>query len=142
MVKVGEYELKEDLYYWPRGITWAKKEPDGRVRVGFSDLAQKLAQQIRFARIKPKGSVIEQGRGVASVESQKWVGAVESPVSGTVDEVNANLRTKPKLINEDPYGEGWIAILKPSKPEELEGLVHGEAVVEWYKKEIETRVKK
>ncbi len=142
MVKVGEYELKEDLNYWPRGVTWAKKEPDGRIRVGITDLGQKLAQQLMFVRAKPKGTAIEQGKAVANIESQKWVGAVESPVTGTVDEVNAKLRATPKLINDDPYGEGWIAILKPTKPEEMEALVHGEASVEWYKKEIETRVKK
>ena len=142
MVKVEGYELREDLYYWPRGITWAKKEPDRRVRVGLTDLGQGLAQKIRFVRIKRKGRAVDQGKGVATIESQKWVGPAESPVSGVIDEVNEALRTKPSLMNEDPYGEGWVAVLKPSKPEELESLVHGEAVFEWYKKEIETRVKK
>jgi len=142
MVKVNEYELREDLYYWPKGITWAKIESDGRVRVGFTDLAQKLAGKIRFIRIRPKGMTVVQGKGVATIETGKWVGPVESPVSGIIDEVNEALRTKPTLMNEDPYGEGWVAMLKPSKLEELESLVHGEAVFEWYKKEIKARVKK
>jgi len=142
MVKVDGYELKEDLYYWSKGITWAKTEPDGRVRVGFTDLAQRLAGKIRFVRIKPKGVTVVQGKGVATIETGKWVGPMESPVSGTIDEINEALRTKPTLVNEDPYGGGWVAILKPSKPEEMESLVHGEAVFEWYKKEIEARVKK
>ena len=142
MVKVENYELREDLYYWAKGLTWAKKEPDGRIRVGMTDLAQALAQKIRFTRIKPKGMVIEQGKGIANVESQKWVGQVQSPVTGTVDEANPALRTKASLINDDPYSEGWVAIVKPSKPEELDCLIHGAAAVEWYKKEIETRIKK
>jgi glycine cleavage system H protein len=106
-----------------------------------TDLAQALAQKIRFTRIKPKGMVFEQGKGIANIKSQKWIGQVRSPVTGTVDEANPALRAKAALINNDPYGEGWVAIVKP-KPEELDGLVHGTAIVEWYKKEIETRTRK
>jgi glycine cleavage system H protein len=142
MVKVGEYELKEDLYYWSHGQTWAKLEPDGRVRMGVTDLAQKLAGKIRFVRIKPPGRSIDQGKGLATLETGKWVGPLESPISGTIEEINRALRRKPQALNDDPYGDGWIALLKPSKPEELQGLVHGEGLIDWYKKEIETREKK
>ncbi len=141
MVKVDEYELREDLYYWPKGLTWAKVEPDGRVKVGLTDLAQRLATKIRFIRTLPKGRAVDQGKMVATLETGKWVGPVESPISGTIDEVNMALRGKPTLVNDDPYGEGWVALLKPTKPEEIENLLHGEAIFEWYKKEIETRVK-
>jgi glycine cleavage system H protein len=142
MVKVGEYELREDLYYWSKGQTWAKQEPDGRVRVGITDLAGKLAGKIRFIRIKRPGSTIEQGKGVATMETGKWVGPLEAPISGTIEEINRALRRKPQALNDDPYGAGWIALLKPSNSEELQGLVHGEGLIDWYKKEIETRVKK
>jgi len=141
LVEVDGYELREGLYYWPRGLTWAKVEPDGRVRVGSTDLAQSLAKKIRFVSFKPKGSTVSQGKAVAAIETIKWVGPVESPISGTIEEVNEALRRKPTLINEDPYGEGWIALLKPTKPEELENLIHGEIIVRWYKREIATRVK-
>jgi len=142
MVKVGEYELREDLSYWSHGQTWAKLEPDGRVRVGVTDLAQKLAGKIRFVRIKPPGRSVEQGKGVATMETGKWVGPLEAPIGGTIEEINRALRRKPQALNDDPYGDGWIVLLKPSKPEELQGLVHGEGLIDWYKKEIETRVKK
>jgi glycine cleavage system H protein len=141
LVKVDEYELREGLYYWPKGLTWAKVEPDGRVRVGLTDLGQRLATKIRFVRILPKGRAVDQGKMVATLETGKWVGPVEAPISGTIDEINAALRGKPTLINDDPYGEGWVVLLKPTKPEEIKNLVHGEAIFEWYKKEIETRVK-
>ena len=142
LVKVDGFELREDLYYWSKTLTWAKVEPDGRVRVGLTDLAQNLAKKIRFVRVKPKGSTVDQGKMVATLETVKWVGPVESPVTGVIDDVNAALRAKPMAVNEDPYGEGWVAIVKPTKPEELNNLVHGEAIIDWYKKEIETRVKK
>jgi glycine cleavage system H protein len=142
LVEIDGYELREDLYYWPKTLTWAKVEPDGRIKVGLTDLAQKLAKKIRFVRIKPKGLTVIQGKMVATIETVKWVGPVESPITGTVEEINSMLRRKPTLVNDDPYGEGWVAIIKPTKLEELDNLVHGEAISDWYKKEIETRVKK
>jgi glycine cleavage system H protein len=141
MVKVGDYELREDLSYWSHGQTWAKLESDGRVRVGMTDLAQNLAGKIRFIRIQRPGKAIDQGKGFATMETGKWVGPLEAPISGTIEEINKALRRKPQALNSDPYGDGWIALLKPSKPEELQGLVHGEGLVDWYKKEIETREK-
>jgi glycine cleavage system H protein len=146
MVKVQEYELSEDLYYWHggekgQGQTWAKLEPDGRIRVGITDLAQKLAGKIRFIRIKPPGRTLTQGQGVATLETGKWVGPVESPVTGTIEEINRTLRRKPRPINDDPYGEGWVAILQPSNPDELNDLVHGDGLVAWYEKEIEKKSK-
>jgi len=141
LVNVDGYELREGLYYWPKGLTWAKVEQDGKVRVGLTDLGQSIAKKIRSVRIRPKGKTVEQGKTVATIETIKWVGPIESPISGTVEEINEALSKKPTLINEDPYGEGWIALLKPTKPKELETLIHGEITVSWYKREIATRVK-
>ena len=141
LVKVDGYELREGLHYWPRGLTWAKVEANEKVRVGSTDLAQSLAKKIRSVRFKPKGKTVDQGKAVATMETIKWVGPIESPISGTIEEVNEALRRKPTMINEDPYGEGWVALLKPTKPEELENLIHGEIIVRWYKKEIATRIK-
>jgi len=141
LVKVDGFELREGLYYWPRGLTWAEVEPGGRVKVGVTDLAQSMATEICFVDIEPKGRTVDQGEAVATIEAMKWVGPVESPISGTIEAVNESLRRKPTLINEDPYGEGWVALLKPTKLEELETLIHGEITIRWYKREIATRVK-
>ena len=99
-----------------------------------------MAKEICFVDIEHKGRTVDQGEAVATIETMKWVGPVESPISGTIEEVNEALRRKPTLINEDPYGEGWVALLKPTKPEELENLIHGEIIVRWYKKEIAARL--
>ena len=141
MVKIDGYELQEGLYYWPKGLTWAKVGPDGKVRVGLTDLGQGIAKRIRSVHIRPKGKSVGQGKTVATIETIKWVGPIESPISGAIEEVNEDLRRKPTLINDDPYGEGWIALLKPTQPEELETLIHGKISVTWYKREIETRTK-
>jgi glycine cleavage system H protein len=140
LVKVDGYELREGLYYWPKGLTWAKVEPDEKVRVGLTDLGQGISKEIRSVRFRPKGKRVGQGEAVATMESIKWVGPVESPISGIVTEVNEVLRRNPTLVNEDPYGEGWIALLKSTKPKELQTLIHGEKIYRWYKKEIATRV--
>jgi len=140
LVNVDGYELREGLYYWPKGLTWAKVEQDGKVRVGLTDLGQSIAKKIRSVRIRPEGKTVDQGKTVATIETIKWVGPIESPISGIIEEINEALSKKPTLVNEDPYGEGWMALLKPTKPEELETLIHGEITVRWYKREIATRV--
>ena len=147
MVMVGEYELREDRSYWNggekgQGNTWAKLESDGKIRVGMTQLAGKISGAIRFIKIKPQGTVIEQGEAVATLETGKWIGPLEAPVSGTIDEINRNLRRNLKALNDNPYDDGWIAILKPSNPEEMNTLLTGEAAVDWYKEEIEKRTEK
>ncbi|MCS7139135.1 MAG: glycine cleavage system protein H [Candidatus Nezhaarchaeota archaeon] len=144
MVKVGEFELPDELYYWRKGLTWAKLEPDGRIRVGLTDLGQRIAGKILTVRIRAKGAKVMQGRPIATIETAKWVGPLESPISGIIDEVNEELKSNPALLNEDPYGKGWIAILKPlNVDEELKSLVKGGTpeAIEWYKAEIKSRVK-
>jgi glycine cleavage system H protein len=147
LVRVGEYELNEELYYWHggekgEGQTWVRMEADGRVTIGITDLAGKLAGKLRFIRIKPPGATVTQGQSAATLETGKWVGPVEAPISGTIVEVNRSLRRNPQALNKDPYGEGWVAKLTPTKPDELQSLVHGEGLIAWYTAEIEKKLKK
>jgi len=145
VVKVGEFELKEDLYYWRKGLTWAKVESPERVRVGLSDVGARAAGQIVFIRLRPKGTKVKQGEALGILESAKWVGPIESPVSGEVIEVNEQLRKNPKLVSQSPYGDGWVAVLKPSSLEvDLKNLIKGSDpdAVSWYEKEISEKIKK
>lgn len=143
MVKVDKYEYPENLYYWAKGRTWAKLEPDGRVRVGITDYGQSLAGKILFYRSRPKESTVEQGKPMGTLESAKWTGPLEAPVSGVIDEVNEELRRKPSLLNDDPYGKGWVALVKPTNLEaELKNLLTGEAAIAWAKEDVEKAGKK
>lgn len=145
MVKVDMFELKEDLYYWPRNLSWARIEAPDRVRVGLSDVAVKAVGEIMFIRIRPVNTVVKQGQPVAIIESAKWVGPVESPISGKIIAINEDLRKKPKLLIEDPYGAGWIAILTPSNiDEDLKNLIKGSdpKALEWYKEQIAKLIKR
>ncbi|MEM2211059.1 MAG: glycine cleavage system protein H [Nitrososphaerales archaeon] len=117
MVKLLEkFEFKEGLYY-SKDHMWVKLE-NGKVRVGVTDVAQRSAGPITFIRLLPKGKLVVKGKPLGTIETGKWVGPLISPVSGTLVEVNENLKSQPKLLNEDPYGAGWIAVIQPSNFEE------------------------
>lgn len=116
MVKILEYEFPEGLLY-SKDHLWAKIE-DGKVRVGITDFAQAIAGEIVFVRLMPKGRKVRFGQPLGTMETGKWVGPLKSPVSGTIIEINEKLRREPKLLNTDPYGEGWIAVIEPTNLEE------------------------
>lgn len=102
---------------------WARLEQVGDgseilVRVGLvRDVAESVGT-IEFVRVLPKGRLITRGHPFGSVEHGMRVVLLRSPVSGWIVEVNEKLRERPELINEDPYGEGWIAMLRPIHYEE------------------------
>lgn len=117
LVKLLEkFEFKEGLYY-SKDHMWVKLE-NGNVRVGITDVAQRAAGPITFIRLLPKGKLVTKGKPLGTMETGKWVGPLVSPVSGTLLEVNENLKNQPKLLNEDPYGAGWVAVIQPSNFEE------------------------
>lgn len=105
--------LPEDLFYLVEKHVWAKLEGDVLI-VGLTDVAQHLAKTVISVSLKPAGKEIKAGRSLATVESGKWVGPVPSPVDGEVLEVNQSLSSQPGLLNADPYGEGWVAKVKPA----------------------------
>jgi len=117
-------------FYFSADHLWAKKE-DGTLRVGVTDMAQQAAGSILFVRIMPKGRQVESGKPLGTMETGKWVGPLKSPLSGTIVETNEALKAQPKLLNEDPYGKGWLALLQPSKlDDELKNLMTELAQIE------------
>ena len=113
MAVVNNCDLPEDLYYVVEKHVWARQDGD-LVTVGMTDVAQNLAKTIIAVTPKAPGRTVAKGRNIATVESGKWVGPVPAPVSGEIVEVNAALATSPALINTDPYGDGWVARLRPA----------------------------
>ncbi len=134
MVSYEGFEFPEDLYY-TTDQEWVKKE-DGKVRVGFTTFGMDLAGKIKFVRLRPAGREIKAGKSIGTLESGKWTGPVKAPVSGTLAEVNEELKTNPGLLNEDPYGKGWIAVIEATNLEEdLKELQGADGLDEWVKKE-------
>ena len=133
MVKVEDYEVPENLYYHKEYL-WAKVE-DGKVRIGISDFAQKQLNDIVYVELPSVGDAITQNEPFGTLESVKAVSDLVAPVSGTVEAVNQELDSKPDLVNEDPYGEGWLIIVVPTNLDaDLKAILNFDAAVEWYKK--------
>jgi len=125
-----------DSFYWRHGHTWARLE-DGKARIGLTSLGADMAGDIIIVRFRPVGSPVEQGKPIGTIESAKWVGPVESPITGEIVEVNLQARKSPRTIRKDPYGQGWVAVMKPAKFDADAGaLVTGEEALEWFKGEV------
>ena len=139
--KVEEFRgcvIPKDLYYDIENQVWFRVNDDGTVTVGVTDIGQARAGKIINIRIKAPGKKLKKGKPVASLESGKWAGPVPADIEGEVVERNEKLFDKPDLINEDPYGEGWIAKIKPTNLErDLQDLVTGEEAVQKLKEYIE-----
>jgi glycine cleavage system H protein len=101
---------------------WARLEDD-RVRVGLTDFAQEALGDIVFVQLPSVGDNVVRGGELGEVESTKSVSQVYAPVGGTVVEVNTALSTQPECINTDAYGEGWLCVIEPSAPSELDELL-------------------
>ncbi|MBW1951277.1 MAG: glycine cleavage system protein H, partial [Deltaproteobacteria bacterium] len=102
-----------------------------------SDFFQKEAGDIVFIDLPEEEDEVEQGEVCGKIQSRKWIGKIVAPVSGEIVEVNEELEEDTSLINTDPYGEGWILVIDASDlEEELENLIHGEAVVDFIEAEI------
>ncbi len=125
----------EDLKY-SKDHTWVRVEEDEGT-VGITDYAQESLGDIVYVDVPEEEDEVEAGEEVAEVESTKATSSVMSPVSGTVIEVNEDLEDSPDVINEDPYGDGWIVRLKLSDPSELKGLMDAEAYEKFVEEEIE-----
>lgn len=104
---------------------WARVNDDGTITVGITDHAQNLLGDLVFVEIPEVGRAVAAGESCAVVESVKAASDVYSPLDAVIVEVNEALADKPELINEDPYGEGWIFRLKTEAA--LDGLLDAKA---------------
>jgi glycine cleavage system H protein len=132
MVKVDGTEVKEGLYY-TKEFEWLKVEGD-KVRVGITDYAQKQLREIVYAELPSPGATMNQHDPYGTVESVKAVSDLVAPISGTIEEVNQEVQSKPESLNEDPYGKAWLLVVKPSNLQaELANLMDFNKAVEWHK---------
>jgi glycine cleavage system H protein len=138
MQEIGKYLFSGELYY-NKDHLWARIEKDGRVRIGWSDFAQKIAGKVIYVKIKEIGAKVNQQEVFGSIETGKWVGKLNAPIGGVIKEIGKVVKT-PKLANNDPYGEGWFVVVEPTNLDrDLKNLLHGEEAIAWLKKEIKER---
>lgn len=104
---------------YSRDHEWAKDNSDGTVLIGITDYAQEMLTDIVFVELPQLGKKVTKGTPVAVVESVKSVSDVYAPISGEVIAVNNKLEEEPALVNQDAFGEGWIALLRMENTAEL-----------------------
>jgi glycine cleavage system H protein len=111
----------DDLKYAPNH-EWVRRTGD-TARMGISDFAQDALGDIVYVELPEAGATATAGEAFSEVESTKSVSDVYAPVSGTITAVNHALEDNPKLVNSDPYGDGWFAEIEMTDPSELEALM-------------------
>ena len=104
------FKVAGDRFYTPAGV-WALAEGN-RVRIGLSDFQQQRSGDVAFAEIKPVGTQLTFDDEVALIETIKVNISLGSPVTGNVVEINSAMTDAPEVINQDPYGVGWMAVIE------------------------------
>jgi glycine cleavage system H protein len=113
-----------DLKY-TKDHEWVKVEKN-LARIGITDHAQTELTEIVFVELPASGKDVKTGEVLGNVESVKTVSEVFSPVSGVVKDANGKLVDSPELLNKDPYGQGWVAVVEMSDPSELSALMNAD----------------
>jgi glycine cleavage system H protein len=135
MVKIDKYEVPEGLYY-SKEFSWIKVEGD-KVRMGITDYAQQQLREIVYAELPGTGTEVKQNEPYGTLESVKAVSDLIAAVSGTVEEVNSEVQSKPELLNESPFESGWLVIVNPTNLQaELPNLMDFDQAVEWHKNQV------
>lgn len=116
--------VPEDLKY-TKEHEWAKIEGD-IATIGITDFAQSELSDIVYVELPSIGTLVEQMQPFGSIEAVKTVADLYAPLTGEVIEVNEELETNPGIINEDPYGLGWMIKIRITNPEEIQSLLSAE----------------
>ena len=126
------YNIPDDLLY-TKEHEWAKEE-GATVRVGITDYAAKTLNDVVYVTSPKANEKVEQFKSMGTVESIKAVSEIYSPLSGTVVKVNSQLDSHPELVNESPYGDGWLIEVKPTNyAMQKKSLLDAEAYAEHLK---------
>jgi glycine cleavage system H protein len=130
---IENLKFPDDLKY-SETSEWTKVEGD-TARVGITDFAQHELTDIVYVEAPEPGTAVTKGEEFGVVESVKAAADFYSPVTGEVVEVNEQLNDSPDLLNKDPYGDGWMVLIKMSDPSELDTLLDRNAYIEHIKSE-------
>lgn len=131
-------EFRPELYYDDEYQVWARREDDGTLTVGMTDISQSIAGKILHVRVRRPGTRRPPGKPVATIESGKWAGPVPNFFDCVIAEANVEVLEDPNLLNIEPY-EAWIARVDPvGGPEAaLSVMLTGEQAWEGYKARCE-----
>lgn len=125
MAVVQGYDFPEDLLYDIENQVWYAQNTDGTLRTGFTAWSAALMGEVLVFTPKRLGHTFEKDRWFAMVEGGKWIGAARAGFDGLVVAHNEALVDKPELLTRDPFGAGWMLIVRPSGNDWRDGLVTG-----------------
>ena len=135
------FKVMVDRLYSEEGL-WAMQE-DQHIRIGISDYLQQRSGDVAFAEIKPEGTELTVGDEIAVIETIKVNISLTSPVAGKIIEVNPAMETSPDVINQDPYGTGWMVLIEVTGRETyLKHMMDAHAYYSKIKLEAEQEVNK
>jgi len=118
--------IPADLRY-TKDHEWIKMIDDTTALIGITDFAQRELGDIVYVEVNTVGKPLNSEEVFGTVEAVKTVSDLYLPIAGTVTEVNGGLNDKPELVNNDPYGEGWMVKLTVNNPADIDGLLTAEA---------------
>lgn len=121
--------IPEDLLY-AQNHEWVRRQDDGTLRIGITDFAQDALGDVVFVDLPDVGRDLGSNEPFGEIESTKSVSDLYSPTNGEVVEVNEELEDQPELVNQDPYGDGWMIVLQPSPDAALDHLMDAAAYAE------------
>ena len=114
-MKIDSCEFPDDLYYDADGLVWARPEPDGTLTLGLTSIYAALTGRLSKVTAKPLHQAYEKGKALVLVESPRHFGPLRAPVPGFLEGLNDAAIRDPKRITDAPYGEGWLARLRPKE---------------------------
>ncbi len=137
MKQIGNYLIDTDLYYEPEHHFWLSPN-QGFVRIGFNPLLQETSGAFVAILLDKGKGVLPQGHAFGSVEAEKHVAQLVMPISGEIIVINEQVIQNPRLMNTDPYGEGWLIEVQATNfDQEKQNLIFGEENIEkWVLSEI------
>ncbi len=112
MGEVRGCELPEYLYYNVDNNVWVRDEGNDTVTIGMTSYAAALIGDIVSCTLRLVGKEIKKDKSCATIETRDWVGPVKAPVAGEIVAVNDQLAVTPELVNQDPYGKGWLVKIR------------------------------
>ncbi len=130
------YHFPSELYYESQTRLWVRIEGE-IATIGLSVLALETFGDIAYISTIKAGKPVERGQGIGSIEAAKMVDDLVAPISGEIIAFNEEVQRNPGLINDDPYGGGWLVRVKPSAwDQESATLIHGPALELWIKEQL------
>ena len=137
MIKIDKYNVDTGLYYDPKEHFWIKIS-DKHARIGMSPLIQETSGAFVALQMNSQEMQLNKGESFGTIEAEKHVGPLKIPLTGKITNINNDVIENPRLINYDPYGDGWLIEMELSNAAlEVPELIYGEQnITEWFKSEL------